>query len=303
MSYHIIHILQHTSYLSVDRGCLVCKIPEQNEKRIPLTDILAVIVSARGVSFSGECLSALMQNNVIVLHCDHNYKPIGKTVGLHRIVHNEILDNQIHLDINFSKNLWQKIITAKITNQAYVLDYLKCKHKLWDYLKTNNLDEGNSARHYWSFYFKIFGKQNPKARETKGAQDPVNGMLNYGYAVIASICHRLLLIHGFSTSIGIYHKYRFRTDPLIYDVMEPLRPVCDLMLLRFKEQNPKIKINEWVKFAAHDIINSHVNVFGLKNVNFVKAVETYITNFANSFRNKNLNNLYIPYLKDIKFDE
>lgn len=302
MSYHIIHVLQHHSYLSVDRGCLVCNFPNQQEKRIPLSDILGVIIAARGISFSADSLSALMDNNVIVLHCNHNYKPIGKTVGLHRVIHNEILDNQIHFDINFIKQLWNKIITSKITNQAYVLDCLKVEHKLWQYLENNLLDEGNAARHYWNFYFKSFGRKNPKIRETKGATDSINGMLNYGYAVISSICHRLLLIHGLNTSIGIYHKYRFRSDPLIYDVMEPLRPVCDYMLLRFVKNNKNKKIEEWVKVAAQDIINSKINIFGLKNVNFLKATEQYISSFANSFRYKNINNLYVPLLKDIKFE-
>jgi len=54
MSYHIIHILEHASYLSIDRGCLVLKTSDGTEKRAPLQDILAVVVAARGISFSGE---------------------------------------------------------------------------------------------------------------------------------------------------------------------------------------------------------------------------------------------------------
>jgi CRISPR-associated protein Cas1 len=301
MSYHIIHILNHASRLSVDRGCLVCNIPEQTEKRVPLEDILAVIIAAKGVSFSAECLAALMRSNAIVLHCDHNYKPIGKTVGLHRVVHNEILDNQIYQDIPFLKQLWQQILACKITNQAYVLDYLSVKHKLWDYINNLFLDEGNAARHYWSFYFKSFGRQSAGGRTTKNAQDPVNGMLNYGYAVIAAMCHRVLLAHGLNSALGIYHKYRFRSDPLVYDVMEPLRPVCDFMLLRFRKDNPRAKIGEWVKFAAKDITMSKVNMFGLKNVKFTVALEKYISSFAKTFRDKNLKLLHIPLLSNIKF--
>lgn len=156
VSYHIIHILNHASRLSVDRGCLVCCVPEKHAKRVPLEDILAVIVAAKGVSFSAECLSALLRHNSVVLHCDHNYKPIGKTVGLHRVVHNELLDQQIFQDIPFMKKAWNKILLAKISNQAYLLDYICVNHKLWDYIKSGDLDEGNAARHYWKFYFKKF---------------------------------------------------------------------------------------------------------------------------------------------------
>ncbi|GMO55004.1 MAG: type II CRISPR-associated endonuclease Cas1 [Candidatus Endomicrobiellum trichonymphae] len=303
MSYHIIHILNHASRLSVDRGCLVCDIPEKPLRRVPLDDILAVIVAAKGVSFSAECLAALLRHNSIVLHCDHNYKPIGKTVGLHRVVHNELLDGQIYQDIFFLRQAWDEIILAKIKNQAYVLDHISVNHKLWEYIKTSNLDEGNAARHYWKHYFKSFGRSSPKSRNTKGAEDPVNGMLNYGYAVIAAMCHRLLLAHGFNPAIGIYHKYRFRSDPLVYDVMEPLRPFCDFILLRFRQSNMRKQIDEWVKFAAKDIVLSRINVFGSKNISFNLAIEKYITSFALCFRSKTFSNLYIPSLKTTNFNE
>lgn len=302
MSYHIIHILNHASRLSVDRGCLVCDIPEKPQRRVPLEDILAVIIAAKGVSFSAESLAALLRHNSIVLHCDHNYKPIGKTAGLHRVVHNELLDSQTFQDIFFLRQMWDEIILAKIKNQAYVLDHISAEHKLWDYIKSNNLDEGNAARHYWKFYFKKFGKLSPGTRTTKGAEDPVNGMLNYGYAVLAAMCHRLLLAHGFNPAIGIYHKYRFRSDPLVYDIMEPLRPFCDFMLLRFRQANTRCKIDDWVKFAAKDIVFSKVNAFGSKNISFNIAIDRYITSFSNGFRRKTLDNLYIPLLKDMKFD-
>jgi CRISPR-associated protein Cas1 len=290
------------SRLSIDRGCLVCNIPQNPPRRLPLEDILAVIVAAKGISFSGECLSALLKHNAIILHCDHTYKPIGKTVGLHRVVHNELLDQQIFLDIPFMKEVWNKILLAKISNQAHLLDYMYTPHKLWDYIKSGNLDEGNAARHYWKFYFKKFGHSSPKVRNTRDAQDPVNSMLNYGYAVISSLCHRLLLVHGFNTSIGVYHRYRFRSDPLVYDIMEPLRPFCDAILLRFRQSNLRKKIDEWTKFAAKDIIFSKINIAGAKNLNFNFAVDQYISSFSTCFRTKSLENLYIPSLKDIYFD-
>ncbi|MDR1720924.1 MAG: type II CRISPR-associated endonuclease Cas1 [Endomicrobium sp.] len=303
MSYHIVHILNHASRLSIDRGCLVCNIPDKSPKRIPLADILAVIIAAKGVSFSAESLSALLRNNSVVLHCDHNYKPIGKTVGLHRVVHNELLDIQICQDIFFLRQIWDEIILEKIKNQACVLDHISANHKLWVYIKECNLDEGNAARHYWKHYFKKFGKLSVGYRDTKGAEDPVNGMLNYGYAVIAAMVHRLLLAHGFNPAIGIYHKYRFRSDPLVYDIMEPLRPFCDFMLLRFRQSNIRRKIDEWVKFAAKDIVSLKINAFSSKNISFNLAIERYITSFALCFRSKTLNNFYVPSLKTVSFNE
>jgi CRISPR-associated protein Cas1 len=126
-------------------------------------------------------------------------------------------------------------------------------------------------------------------------------MLNYGYTVISSLCHRLLLAHGFNTSVGIYHKYRFRSDPLVYDIMEPLRPFCDFMLFRFRQMNLRKKIDEWAKFASKDIIFSKINVAESKALSFNLAIDKYITSFSNCFRTKTLDNLYIPSLKEIAF--
>jgi hypothetical protein len=63
------------------------------------------------------------------------------------------------------------------------------------------------------------------------------------------------------------------------------------------------KIDEWAKFAAKDIIFSKINVFGAKNLSFNLAIDKYITSFASCFRSKTFNNLYIPSLQNLKFNE
>jgi hypothetical protein len=73
------------------------------------------------------------------------------------------------------------------------------------------------------------------------------------------------------------------------------------MLLRFRQNNKRVKIDDWIKFAASDITTARVNMFGLKNVRFVVAVEKYISSFSQCFRHKNLDILNIPLLSNIKF--
>ena len=301
MSTHLVHILKHNSRLSVDRGCLVCE-HEDEKRRLPLADILAVIVASRGVSFSAETLSALIVNGAIILHCDHNYRPIGKTAGLSNIVHVGTFESQLAMNKTMADNIWEKIIIKKIENQAYLLDYLKTEHKLWEYLSANNIDEGNAARHYWSFYFKQFGRKNPKTRERKGAGDPVNSMLNYGYAVLGAILHRSLLAHGLNTSIGIHHKTHFKSDPLLYDALEPLRPVCDFLLLKYRQNNPSAKIEDWVKEAAKNILFCKIQTDD-KKLKLVNAVDFYAASLANVYRFGDIKTLFIPSVKGVIFGE
>lgn len=303
MSTHIVHILQHGSIVGVDRGCLTCKAPDKEEKRLPLSDILAVIVAARGVCFSGESLSRLLQNNAVILHCNEKYQPIGQTIGLHRLVHIGTFENQIKLDYKLNAKLWSKLLLAKISNQAHVLDLIGKPHKINEYLQENAIDEGNIARHYWSIYFSQFGRKAPKIREHQGAQNAINGMLNYAYAVLASILHRSIIAHGLNPVLGIHHKYRFRSNPLVYDLMEPLRPLADLILLRYHNKFPRKKIDTFVRSAAKDILTAKFSFDGKKKFNLVPAIDFYVAGIANFYRFNDLDNVKIPTLKGVSFEE
>ncbi|MEW5950375.1 MAG: type II CRISPR-associated endonuclease Cas1 [Elusimicrobiota bacterium] len=297
MSYHLIHILQHHSYLSVDRGCLVLKTKE-TEKRAPINDILGVIVAARGVSFSGESLSALLKNKAVIVHCDENYRPIGKTMGLSGIVHSQIFEKQVEKDWKFCFALWQKIIRGKIENQSKVLDILGTENKLKEYLFENNLDEGNCARYYWKKYFSKFGRNKPKERERQGAEHPVNQMLNYAYAVMGAFCHREIIAHGLNPSLGIHHKYRFKSDPLLYDLMEPLRPFCDLILFNFKKENPKKDIKEFIKVVAENFTGLTLKILN-KKIKMPKIIDRYVSSVADCFYSSFPGALYIPKIEEI----
>lgn len=296
MSYHVIHILQHNSYLSVERGFLVLK-SNEIEKRAPLNDILAVIVAAKGISFSGESLSALIKNKAIIVHCDENYKPIGKTVGLSCIVHSQIFEKQIEKDKFFCFSLWKKIIKAKIENQAKVLDIMGVVHKLYSYLKSDKLDEGNCARHYWKKYFSKFGRNKPREREKQSAEHPVNQMLNYAYAVMGAFCHREMIAHGLNPLLGIHHKYRFKSDPLLYDLMEPLRPFCDLILYKFKKKNRR-DIKEFIKVVAENFVGLTFKIHG-KKIKMPKVIDRYISSVADCFYSSCCEKIYIPNIEEI----
>lgn len=298
----IVHVLNHASRLSVDRGCLVCTTADEKQRRAPLDDIETVVIAARGVHFSADCIRALLSRKAIILHCDENYRPVGKSAGLNYVLHQETFERQINMPQAFASELWHKLLHAKIENQAFVLDAIGADHKLHQYLADNNTDEGNTARHYWGYYFKRFGSANPGTRERKGAADPVNGMLNYGYAVMGALVHRAILAHGLNPVLGVHHLHRFKSDPLVYDLMEPLRPLCDFMLLRFRKENPDKKIDEWVKFAAANLVASRLKDAAGKKISLVLAIDRFVSSVENSYRNGGFKLLYVPALKGINFE-
>ncbi|MEM0201323.1 MAG: type II CRISPR-associated endonuclease Cas1 [Candidatus Micrarchaeaceae archaeon] len=286
--------MHHNSHLTVDRGCLVCSVPEIEEHRIPLTDILAVIIAARGISFSSECISRLTENGTVILHCNESYHPIAKTIRLYATIHNEIFEKQISKDTEFNQKLWNKLLYAKIKNQALLLDIIKPSHKLWNEISTNSYDEGNIARYYWKIYFSFFKDLGPPLREHKDAIYPVNQRLNYGYAVLSAILHRSLVGHGLITSLGIHHKYRFKSDPLLYDIMEPLRPLCEAMLASFFQKYPDIKMDEWAKTVAQGLIEHKIIISNGKTTKLIYAIDIYVRSISECFFSNNLDKVYIP---------
>lgn len=303
MSTHIIHITNSSSKIGVDRGCLTCKTPNSEEKRVPLSDILAIIVASIGVSFSGEAISRLIENNVIILHCNHKFQPIGKTIGLNHLVHIDLFENQIKLDKELNNKLWEKVLLGKILNQAYVLDLIEKTHKIHEYVELDLLDEGNIARHYFKKFFKEFGRKAPKIREHEGALSPINSMLNYVYAVLSSILHRSIIIHGLHSSLGIHHKYRFKSEPLVYDLVEPLRALGDLILLKYHKKYPRREIETFVKYAAENIINSKISFDGKKFFSLINAIDVYVSSIASFYKTCDINLVKIPTLKGIKLED
>ena len=70
-------------------------------------------------------------------------------------------------------------------------------------------------------------------REANNARHPFNAMLNYGYGMLISQVQTEIVAAGCDPSIGIAHRRASNPIPLVYDLMEPLRPVVDRKILKF----------------------------------------------------------------------
>ncbi len=65
------------------------------------------------------------------------------------------------------------------------------------------------------------------------ATHPVNAMLNYAYAVLESKVRIATVAQGLDPTIGYLHACRPGRVALVYDLMEPLRPRLDRLVLDF----------------------------------------------------------------------
>ena len=68
---------------------------------------------------------------------------------------------------------------------------------------------------------------------SENARHPINAMLNYAYAILISQVRAHVTAAGYDPGIGIMHGSAKNRIPMVYDLMEPLRPVVDRHVLKF----------------------------------------------------------------------
>lgn len=293
MSHHILHVFQHGCVLSRDRGHIVCRVEGQPERTLPFEDVRAVIIAARGVTITSNFLSALLETDAIILHCDERYQPCGVTAPLSRVVDLRVFEHQSKRPRRLNERLWHAMVRGKTLNQARVLRRRSVRSAhLERALEEDRFDEGNCARRYWQLYFPSIGWVS-SSRDRK-LENPPNQMLNYGYAVLAALCHRSLIIHGLLPQLGVHHQPRYRSCPLVYDLMEPFRPVVDLLLAEFMVQ-PEVTMKDWAKKVGTELRERRVK-HGDYTLKLMDAIEASAKSLARSYAELTAAPFWLPVI-------
>src|SRR5882762_4053657 len=293
MSHHILHVFQHGAVLGRDRGFITGRADGKEMRPLPLDDIRAVVIAARGVTLTSSFLSGLLERDAIVLHCDESYQPCGWTVPLGRVVDLKAFQHQTARPRRLNEKLWHEMLRGKTFNQARVLEHkkLRCPH-LELALRNDEFDEANCARRYWQLYFPSIGWTATK-RDRRENTAP-NQMLNYGYAVLAALCHRSLIVHGLLPQIGVFHKARYRSDPLVYDLMEPFRPAVELMLSEFMLE-PEISMKPWARKVGTEVRDRRVK-HGTYKLKLMDAIDASANSLARAYAALSANEFWVPEL-------
>jgi len=198
------------------------------EYTIPLSDLACVVVESRHVTLTSPLIDALSYSGAVVFICDEKHLPSSVILPFH--AHSRqagVARMQVAWSEPFKKRCWQKIIQAKITNQAKVSETLSHEQMRYLFSLQNRVTSGDStnveaqaARVYWSVLFQNF------VRHTD-AKDIRNAALNYGYAVLRGLVARALVGVGFLPAFGVHHCSELNAFNLADDVIEPFRPFVD----------------------------------------------------------------------------
>lgn len=84
----------------------------------------------------------------------------------------------------------------------------------------------------WSFFSSRRSPLRRGGASPRDAADPVNAMLNYGYALAENEAHLAALAVGLDPGLGIVHTDIRNRDSLALDLLEPLRPIVEQHVLQ-----------------------------------------------------------------------
>lgn len=247
----ILEISQRAAHLSVKNKQLKVRFHDQEQADIrsfPCEDLGVVCVDNLRTTYTHQALVELMEYGVPVVICGQKHLPVAQLLPYS--AHAEVA-NRLRLQIDASrptqKRLWQQLVRAKILVQAENLEWKEGRKRLQRMVKKvasgdpSNY-EAQAARYYWA---NFFGK-GERADRIAGARDPLNSMLNYGYAIMRAAVARALVIGGFQPALGIHHKNRSNAFCLADDFLEPFRPAVDRVARRliregYDELTPDVK--------------------------------------------------------------
>jgi CRISPR-associated protein Cas1 len=151
----------------------------------------------------------------------------------------------------------QKLIEAKTQRTIDVLDWLSSRYNDLSSI-TREVEsevkrisecgslpklmqvEGHIADIYWRQLQRILPEKfsfNSRIHETRqmNASDPVNCLLNYGYAILESECRKALNSVGLEPTIGFLHEAQQAKYSLVYDLQEPFRFLVDTTVIESLE--------------------------------------------------------------------
>lgn len=230
------------AYLSLSNGQLMVKFTEPNNERkvsLAIEDIGVMVLDHQQISITHGAMAALLENNVALITCNASHMPVGMMLPLDgHSLQNERFRAQLAASEPLKKQIWQQTIQAKIRNQAAVLE--------WQNIKTTTMNvwandvksgdgeyhEGRAAAWYWPRVFTNL----PGFIRDRGGEAP-NQWLNYGYAILRAIVARNLVGSGLLATMGVHHANKYNAYCLADDIMEPYRPVVDLMVIQMMRKH------------------------------------------------------------------
>lgn len=270
------HIGKHSERLIVKKGKTVLM-------QAPLMHLERVIITSKGVSISADAIAACCAHGIPIFFVSSIGKPYASlyAAGLGGTV----LTRRAQLaayDDGRGSLIGLAIAEAKINNQAATLKYVAKSRKdthpdLYDLLRDASIEtasqaekliglqglhldemraqlmafEANAAVRYWAALRLVVPEMYGwTERATRGATDPVNSLLNYGYGVLRTRVEYALHLAGLDSFAGFIHADRPGKPSLTLDMMEEFRSVAvDRLVVGLVNRRYTVEMTEQGRLA------------------------------------------------------
>ncbi len=227
MKNRIIEVASDGRYLHADRGFLVIKRGMNEQARVPIDDVGALIGSGHGLVMTGELVVRLAERRAPLVVCNRKKQPAAMLLPLQgHHLQGERLWQQAHAKPGLRNRLWKQIVQSKLRAQARTLEAFgrpgARMRRLVQQVRAGDPAniEAQGARIYWTLLFGTAFRRDPD-------QSGINQLLNYGYVVLRTAAARSIVAAGLHPTLGLHHRNPFNSMALADDLMEPLRPLID----------------------------------------------------------------------------
>ena len=259
----VLYLLSANSSARKDGGRILIEKGGAKIGSIPARTLDCLIVNEDS-QITTSALFYLMEHDIPIFFIDWSGKIKGRLTKDATSIRQLFQQLEYFQDEKKRLSLVQEVVVEKIGNQQRILQQYASSQKnakledaartLKTYAsKTSHLSdeeqlrgmEGIASRCYFSAFSLLFDQQKWKwkGRSQHPAKDPVNALLNYGYAFLEREVRIGLMAVSLDARIGFFHANNGRKDSLVYDLMEFFRqPVIDrfvLSLLNRKTLKPK----------------------------------------------------------------
>lgn len=285
-------LIQRKAHLHISHGLLEIEI-DGSPASIPLEDIWVVIIESHQTTVTMACISKLVDAGIGVLICGDDHMPNGLTLplGAHSR-HARIVDDQLAMSTPLKKQLWKRIVQMKISNQAVVLEELgRPVDPLPDYAKSvQSGDASNREAVAASLYFQRLLFEGTRRASLQG------GALDYGYSVVRAGIGRAAVGGGWLVSQGIHHHSIYNAFNLVDDLIEPFRPLVDLIVMAYGIEEP-LDTRDKVLLAR---VFEHVMKIDGRRCGCQQCIEVMMSSLRTAVIEKDARKLKLPRLEGLE---
>ncbi|MHB8626478.1 MAG: CRISPR-associated endonuclease Cas1 [Aggregatilineales bacterium] len=262
------HIGKYSERLKLTKG-------GETLAQAPLLHLESVTVASKGVSISADAIAACTERGIPIHFIAHNGESYASlySAGLGATV----LTRRAQLTAYYDERgcaISLAVVEGKILNQASTLKYVAKSRKEADperyellreasigveeqtvrlnELRGRSLEElrgtlmaieGYAANLYWDALRAVIPDiYGWTARTGRGATDPVNSLLNYGYGILYGQIEQAIVLAGLDPFAGFIHTDRPGKPSLVLDLIEEFRQVAvDRLVVGLVNRNFEVK--------------------------------------------------------------